>query len=436
MEITNLGHPEWGEFELLNGDILDKEYVLNIYCITYNHAAYLKQTFDQFLAQRLTYSYYIFVYDDASNDGTTDIVRDYANRFPDKFLCLIAHQNTYGKSFRNLLNDEIKRRFWIGKYVAVCEGDDFWIDNNKLQIQLDFMLNNPGYSLTGHNTLIGSEIDGGVVALDGFDREQDVTMEEVIVHKKYCMHTSSVVVRRDAIPMIDFLGDCAFGDWPWLLYARSKGEMHYFDRIMSYYRHGHDGSWTSGVKSTTASMMKHSINWCKFMTRFDEFMLRQYHELIQKQIDTVYLKRVVVKEPEISYERFAQICDEVGSIENGSSEYIKKLLELKREQLRAEIEFAEFINKYNHILIMGTGVFSRKLTIRLVDANIDFDGYTVSNNQMVTGGQLGKMIWKMKDIPFDKDEVGILIAIKRNVQQEVEKSLSENGLNNYMWIDM
>lgn len=436
MEVTDLGHPEWGEFELLNGHILDKEYMLNIYCITYNHAAYLKQTFDQFLAQRLTYSYYIFVYDDASNDGTTDIVRDYAKRFPDKFLCLIARNNTYKKNYRNLVRDEIKRQFWTGKYVAVCEGDDFWIDNNKLQIQIDFMINNPEYAMTGHNTLIDSKIDGKIIALDGFDKEQDITMEEVIIHKKYCMHLSSIVARRDAIPMKEFLGDCAVGDWPWLLYARSKGKMHYFDRIMSYYRHGHEGSWTSGVRSTTASIMKHCLNLCKFFERFDKYTNNQYHELIYSLIGNVHLRRVVVKEPELSYEQFSEICDVVMLQEKECNKYVDQLLQLKRECLDFERKFAEFINTHEHILIMGTGVYSRRLTAYMAEKEIEFDGYTVSNNQAVTGGAINKMIWKIKDIPFDKKDIGILIAIKRNLQKEIEQALYENGLTDFIWVDM
>ena len=120
--------------------------LVTISCLTYNQSNYIKQTLDSLLMQRTTFPFEILVYDDASNDGTRKIIEEYALNFPNIIKPLLQETNKYSvygiKYLYDLLLPEVK-----GKYLAVCEGDDFWIDPLKLQKQVDFLELNYSYGL-------------------------------------------------------------------------------------------------------------------------------------------------------------------------------------------------------------------------------------------------------------------------------------------------
>jgi len=111
-----------------------------ISCITYNHKDYLRQCLDGFVMQKTNFRYVAVVHDDCSTDGTTDILRDYAAKYPDIILPIYEEENQYSKH-----NGAIGRKMHetfdrLGaKYIAICEGDDYWTDPYKLQKQVDIL---------------------------------------------------------------------------------------------------------------------------------------------------------------------------------------------------------------------------------------------------------------------------------------------------------
>jgi glycosyltransferase involved in cell wall biosynthesis len=112
--------------------------LVTVQCITFNHRKYLAQALDSFLMQRTTFGYEVIVHDDCSTDGTTDILRDYASKYPDIIKPIYEDENQWKKTgmkpvFARMT--EMSR----GKYIAYCEGDDFWQDPYKLQKQVDAM---------------------------------------------------------------------------------------------------------------------------------------------------------------------------------------------------------------------------------------------------------------------------------------------------------
>lgn len=123
--------------------------LVSICCITYNHASYIRKSLDGFLMQKTSFPVEILIHDDASTDGTADIIRDYAARFPDIVFPLFEEENQYSKPVHkhiDFYNYERAR----GKYVAYCEGDDYWTDPLKLQRQVDFLETHSDYSVCWH----------------------------------------------------------------------------------------------------------------------------------------------------------------------------------------------------------------------------------------------------------------------------------------------
>ena len=120
--------------------------LVTIRCITYNHEPYIRQCLEGFVMQKTNFPFEAIVHDDASTDGTAAIIREYAEKYPDIIKPIYETENQYSKhdgSLQRIMNAHIR-----GKYVAICEGDDYWIDPLKLQKQVDFLENHPEYTLS------------------------------------------------------------------------------------------------------------------------------------------------------------------------------------------------------------------------------------------------------------------------------------------------
>lgn len=120
--------------------------LVSISCITYNQESYIRQCLDSFLNQQTNFSFEVLIHDDASTDGTADIIREYEKKYSHIIKPIYQAENQYSKGIRG-----IAARFnfsrALGKYIAMCEGDDYWTDPYKLQKQVDFMEANPDYGL-------------------------------------------------------------------------------------------------------------------------------------------------------------------------------------------------------------------------------------------------------------------------------------------------
>lgn len=119
--------------------------LVSISCITYNHINYIREAIEGFLIQQTSFQIEILIHDDASTDGTADIIREYEQEYPELIFPIYQTENQYSKGG---MPDKINRERARGKYLAYCEGDDYWTDPLKLQKQVDFLEAHPEYSLS------------------------------------------------------------------------------------------------------------------------------------------------------------------------------------------------------------------------------------------------------------------------------------------------
>jgi len=120
--------------------------VVSICCVTYNHSEFLEDALEGFLNQDTDFPFEIIIHDDASTDGTTDIVMEYAKKYPSIIKPIVQTENQFSKA--SLLFPRLVLPQAIGKYIALCDGDDYWTDNKKLQMQIDFLEDNLDYVIT------------------------------------------------------------------------------------------------------------------------------------------------------------------------------------------------------------------------------------------------------------------------------------------------
>lgn len=239
------------EDEIIAGWIGDaREPVVSICCITYNHAAYIEETLRGFLMQRTDFPLEILIHDDASTDGTADIVRDFAARYPRLVRALCQQENQYAKGHTKV-NFAFNFPRVRGEFIALCEGDDAWTDPAKLQRQVDFLRTHPECTVCAHLTEVVGHDGRPVIPprVMGDDMPEAFGLVDVLDNMK--VHMNSCVFRRLGLP--DFMRDARFprmlnapgGDDPMMWIALTQGAGHLMRDRMSCYRIHEGGVWSA-----------------------------------------------------------------------------------------------------------------------------------------------------------------------------------------------
>jgi len=161
--------------------------LVSISCMTYNHAPFIRQCLDGFLAQKTNFPIEIIIHDDASTDGTKEIIEEYTSRYPDIIFPLLQTENQYSKGQRGIMSRYNYPRC-RGKYIAICEGDDYWTDPFKLQKQVDFLEANDDYVLTFHDFNVVND-QGQLIDEDPLepDQKKDASQKDLILGTRMTM---------------------------------------------------------------------------------------------------------------------------------------------------------------------------------------------------------------------------------------------------------
>lgn len=168
----------------------DEPIMVSIFCITYNHSKFISKAIEGFLMQQCNFNIEIIIGDDCSNDGTTQIIDEYAAKNP-HIKRLIAPQNL-GPT-QNMIRVALAAK---GKYVATCDGDDYWTDPLKLQKQIDFLENNPEYVICTHYTRKINADDTEVTYLNFNPKPLSYSFNDLIVNKQEHTSTASLIYRN------------------------------------------------------------------------------------------------------------------------------------------------------------------------------------------------------------------------------------------------
>jgi len=233
---------------------------------TYNHSGSIAKCLDSILEQKTDFEFKVLVADDASTDGTSDIVRRYAQN--DNRILAIVREVNLG-SFENM------RRVVKGiksEYFIILEGDDFWCDPEKLQLQIDALKRHPECSCCAHVTDVRDKNGNHLHNI-----ERKITKsEEVfdIYHAPWC-HTSSILYRNFLQSLTENQWQFFYGDLMYLMVALDKGNMIYINRLMSVYN-----STGAGIWSSSDEYEKHHFSQL-LCYRVDHFLNFKYTRMFQ-----------------------------------------------------------------------------------------------------------------------------------------------------------
>lgn len=212
--------------------------VVSILCVTYNHIDFIRDAVEGFLMQETTFPVEIVIHDDASTDGTAEIVQAYQEKFPQLFRTILQKKNLYSSG--NLPNGgEMAQRYCNGEFIALCDGDDYWISEEKLQKQVEILKAKPSASLIFHNTWVKHAESKSDYFLNQSIDKTEFTFEDVI-SRKWFIATPSMCFRRNYIKIKPNLSFCRSGDI--LIHAALslRGTALYLDEVMAVYTR-HDG---------------------------------------------------------------------------------------------------------------------------------------------------------------------------------------------------
>jgi glycosyltransferase involved in cell wall biosynthesis len=230
-----------------------QEPLVSICCITYNHEKYIKDAIESFLMQRTDFSFEIIIHDDASTDMTADIIREYERKYPGVIKPIYQTENQYSKGVNVLLLTFKKSK---GRYIALCEGDDYWTDPLKLQKQIAEMEKHSECHISFHPAVI--KWDDGSRAnqkLGSHSQKNKIfTIEKVILGGGEFMPTNSIIVNKLSIPRItsffEIAKDAPVGDYYIQILGAENGGALYISDVMSVYRAGVSGSWSKRIKKS------------------------------------------------------------------------------------------------------------------------------------------------------------------------------------------
>ena len=250
---------------------------VSVICTTYNQEAYIGSALEGFVNQKTNFDYEVLVHDDASTDNTASIIREYAERYPDIIRPIYQTENQYSQRkdfYGELLFPSAK-----GEYIALCEGDDYWIDENKLQMQVDFLDQNPQYIACVHNTYKLEMQTNKKTVMYG-DTDYDILTAHVLNGGSCCYQTASLMCRRDA-----FFNRPSFArfffDYPFSIHLSLLGPIRFMGRIMSVYRVGTESSWTAANKKNMHKNALFHKHVCQILRQVNEYTNFTYKEQIE-----------------------------------------------------------------------------------------------------------------------------------------------------------
>lgn len=211
--------------------------LVTIRCITYNHEDYIRECLEGFIMQQTDFPFEAVVHDDASTDGTAEIIREYAEKYPDIIKPVFETENQYSKhdgSLGRIMNQHMR-----GKYIAFCEGDDYWTDPHKLQKQVDFLESHPDCAMCYTKVKCYDSLRGDVNQSPVFPDVLDSELDKLIEYNP--VPTLTVLIRKDRYfeyyeEIKPYKRDWVLGDYPIWLWCTVKYKICGLDKVTAVYR--------------------------------------------------------------------------------------------------------------------------------------------------------------------------------------------------------
>lgn len=401
---------------------MKKDIMVSVLCPTYNHEAFIGDAIEGVLSQKTEFKYELIIHEDASTDRTAEIVKEYADRYPELIRVIWQKENQFSKY-------DIMGKYMMplvrGRYFALCEGDDYWTDDRKLQKQIDFLESHQDYSMCMHNAVKLYMRTGEKVLLDTFPRDGTYSQEEQIKAGlgSDFPATASYVFRTDLyLEMPSFFSEPRIIDYFLRQYYASRGKVYYFQKPMSVYRVMVPNSYKTKTVENQAFCNEHTINTIRFMEKLDVYTEGKYHELLEGKTESDYFG----------------YCTSIDK-EAGIKKALERDMNLERIQkcydcldvLRLSSSVIEISLASENLFIYGTSRLAMICRQQMENAGVEFKGFVVSDGQIGPKILEGKKIYHLQEVIDRFRNPGFILAVQPVNADVIAEYLEEKHMVNY-----
>lgn len=265
-----------------------EEIAVSVLCTAYNHQSYIAKALESFLMQKTDFLFEVLVNDDASTDATADIIRQYEEKYPEIIKPIYQKENQHQKgvdSLKQILFPAAK-----GKYIAICEGDDYWTDPTKLQQQFDYMQEHPDCPLVAHESIKIFENGDLMGKFSHYDFSAPgaccLRADMVITHVND-FHTSSLFLRKESyVRNRAFFESISGYDFAikTLFATDLAGYAYIIPQKMSAYRVSAVGSWSQRIRDDKKKYETHIKESIQTLEKIDQYRGYKYTQAFEKEI--------------------------------------------------------------------------------------------------------------------------------------------------------
>ena len=244
---------------------------VSISCLAFNHEDFIQKTLEGFMMQETNFEFEVLIHDDASSDRTVEIINEFILKYPNIIKPIFQTENQWRKGIRGGAVHNFPRA--KGKYIALCEGDDYWTDPTKLQRQVDFLDANLEYALVAENGLVVNTVKNTEYKFNNMPA-CDISVEQLLGKRKF--PTASVMFRREYLDagfyQLKYKPDVIV--WS---YLASKGKIKYLPNVSSVYSRGVHGIVLSS----------RNLEWAKMLEEWNEVLA----DILPAGVDKSLLKK-------------------------------------------------------------------------------------------------------------------------------------------------
>lgn len=266
--------------------------MVSILCSAYNHEKYIEETLESFVNQKTNFEFEVIINDDCSTDNTAKIIKEYQIKYPNIIKPIYQEENQYSKGKRMTI--DILLPLAKGKYFALCEGDDYWVDENKLQKQVDFLEKNSDYSLCVNNAIKVKSNSKRIGEISPVKRDQELTCEDFIAGGGGFVATNSILAPiKYARKLPSYFNDFSI-DYLWQIYLSSCGRTYCFNDIMSAYRVSVENSWTDRMQKNLNKVVELNKKIIKKLKQIDTELNNKYKDVIKNKIIEIEFENILI----------------------------------------------------------------------------------------------------------------------------------------------
>lgn len=267
--------------------------VVTVGVLSFNHEKWLRKCIESICTQKTDHEFIVLIHEDCSTDGSRAVVQELQNKYPDKIRTIIQQENQYSKGInivQKYVIPEVKT-----KYFAICEGDDYWCDEHKLQKQIDYLDKHPECNLCFHNANV-VDTDGNFIKTfyprrmwndndlyAALEKPEGADLSVADLLRLDFTPTASIVGRTENL--LPVLGFSTSLDLVVRLVTTYGGCAHYFNEVMSAYRTGNPNSASGSIRTSSERLKKNFYDrHVGLLKEFDEFTEGKYHKDIEHMI--------------------------------------------------------------------------------------------------------------------------------------------------------